>query len=137
MSTDLSDKSNDFRHGYLTCVEDMRQWFLAEQARFDAERTRLKRKLNEEKKNFKRRHYSRNGYRAGVADILSFPLRQIADLKRQLKSDGDLSPVVALVRASSKERLRERLDAVKGTHKDFDDAVRELMASQQPQESTQ
>lgn len=131
MSTDLSDKSNEFRHGYLTCVEDMRAWFFFEQTKFAAERKRLKRQLEEEKANFKRKQRSVYGYHAGVRDVLALPLRQIADLKRQIKSDGQLSPVVRAVRSAVKQRVKSVAQDGSNRGQDFGDALREARTSQE------
>lgn len=90
MSTDLTHKSDEFRHGYLTCVDDMREWFLSEQDKQNKERARL---------------HKRFGYRAGAAAVLSLTLKQIAELKRELKLHGEItSEMNKVIRAAQETR---------------------------------
>ena len=95
VSTDLTDKSDEFRRGYLSCVDDMRAWFLSEQSKQDNERAKLveaRRQAALREKNAREKLVKRFGYRAGATDVLRLTLKQIAELKRELKLNGEFTP---------------------------------------------
>lgn len=108
MSTDLSDKSNEFRHGYLSCVEDMRGWFLSEQRQFAHEKQRMKAHLEKQRHRLSRQY----GYQAGVDAVLSLPLRQIAEFKRHYRTEARVtSHLIKALRLVHKDRERSNTKA--------------------------
>ena len=108
MSTTLSDKSDEFRHGYLTCVDDMREWFLSEQDKQKKDRARLHEARGQaalREKNAREKLVKRFGYRAGAAAVLSLTLKQIAELKREWKLHGEITTSMnKVIRAAEETR---------------------------------